>query len=399
MWDFLHKLLTSDFMPHGNCYRWSPEIVWLHVISDSLVALAYYSIPITLLYFVRKRRDIPYRWMFIMFGAFIVACGTTHLMEVWTVWHGTYRLAGVVKAVTAVLSIGTAILLVKLIPEALTLRSPTELAGLNQNLEREVRQRSRAEDALRIANDGLEHRVQERTQELATINQALQNEIADRKRAEELAVTRLREKDLLLQEVNHRVKNNLQLVSSLLRLQLANVRNPEVMGLLTESQHRIQSMALVHEQLYKSKDFSHIDFGDYLRLLTSNLLSSFGTNPDKIQLKMELADVLLSLDVAIPCALIVNELVSNSLKYAFPEGRKGEIRIALSCDPGGKIVLAASDNGIGLPPSVNPRRTETLGLQLVNTLTMQLRGTLDVRSETGVHYTITFPPPKPKPPA
>ena len=115
---FVKNLFTSDFMPHGHCYLWQADIVWLNVISDVLITLAYYSIPITLAYFVRKRRDLPYPWMFLLFGGFIVACGTTHLMEVWTVWHGTYRLAGIIKAITAVLSIGTAILLVRLMPEA-----------------------------------------------------------------------------------------------------------------------------------------------------------------------------------------------------------------------------------------------------------------------------------------
>ena len=142
-------------MPHGHCYYWTPSVVWLNVVSDSLVALAYYSIPLTLFYFTRKLTDLPYRWIFFAFAAFIVACGTTHVMEIWTVWHGTYRLAGVIKAGTAVLSVGTAILLVWIIPQALTLRSPSELARLNAELEQEILRRSKAEVALREADERL----------------------------------------------------------------------------------------------------------------------------------------------------------------------------------------------------------------------------------------------------
>src|SRR5882757_4907655 len=118
--NFLESIFSpGDFMPHGYCYLWKPGLVWLHVISDSLITLAYFSIPFTLLYFIRKRRDLPFDWMFLCFGAFILACGTTHAMEVWTLWHGTYWLSGAIKAVTAIASVPTAILLVQLVPQAL----------------------------------------------------------------------------------------------------------------------------------------------------------------------------------------------------------------------------------------------------------------------------------------
>src|SRR5947209_1701565 len=145
MIEFLKHLFDSDFMGHGYCYLWKPEIVWLHVVSDVLITLAYYSIPVTLVYFVRKRRDLPFNWMFLMFGVFILGCGTTHAMEVWTVWHGTYRLAGMVKLLTAGLSVGTAVALVPLIPKALALPSPTQLEAVNRELEQEVRNRGSAE--------------------------------------------------------------------------------------------------------------------------------------------------------------------------------------------------------------------------------------------------------------
>jgi signal transduction histidine kinase len=155
MFDFLKNLFASDFMAHGYCYLWRPEIVWLHIGSDVLITLAYYSIPITLLYFVRKRRDVPFHWMFIMFGAFIWGCGTTHMMEVWTVWHGTYRLAGVIKVITAGLSVSTAIALVPMMPKALALPSPARLVAANLELEQEVRGREQAEAELRRSYEQL----------------------------------------------------------------------------------------------------------------------------------------------------------------------------------------------------------------------------------------------------
>ena len=149
MLDFLRRLFASDFMPHGYCYLWRPEIVWLHVGSDALITLAYYSIPVILVYFVRKRRDLPFNWMFIMFGAFILACGTTHMMEVWTIWHGMYRLAGIIKLITAGLSASTAVALVPLMPKALALPSPARLAAANRKLEEEMRGREQAEEQQR----------------------------------------------------------------------------------------------------------------------------------------------------------------------------------------------------------------------------------------------------------
>jgi two-component system, NtrC family, sensor kinase len=132
MKEWLLKIFSSDFAPHGYCYLWNPQIVWLHALSDSVIALAYYLIPVTLIYFVRRRRDLPFHWMFIMFGVFIFGCGTTHLMEVWTLWHGTYRLAGIIKALTAIASVATAALLVPLIPQALALPSPAQLRQAEQ---------------------------------------------------------------------------------------------------------------------------------------------------------------------------------------------------------------------------------------------------------------------------
>src|ERR1017187_6498504 len=185
MLEFLTNLFSSDFMGHGYCYLWQPGIVWLHAISDTMIALSYYVIPFALVYFVRKRRDLPFHWMFLMFGIFIFGCGTTHLMEVWTLWHGTYRLAGVIKAITAVSSVATAALFVHLVPDAVVLPSPAQLRAANEELEGEILERRRVELALHKAYDEVENMVRARTAELARTNEQLQAEIVERKRAEE----------------------------------------------------------------------------------------------------------------------------------------------------------------------------------------------------------------------
>jgi len=176
--EFLKRLISSDFLPHGTCYLWDPRIVWLHVISDSLITVAYYCIPLALVYLVRKRRDLPFNWIFWMFGLFILGCGTTHLMEVWTVWHGTYLLSGVVKAFTAAISVVTAVMLVPLIPKAVALPGPGQLRAINQELKHQAAERAQREQELIQLTQELELRIQNRTVELESINRSLENEIA-----------------------------------------------------------------------------------------------------------------------------------------------------------------------------------------------------------------------------
>ncbi|HEX3764302.1 MAG TPA: ATP-binding protein [Kofleriaceae bacterium] len=162
--EFLKQLVSSEgFMPHGHCYLWRPALVWLHVLSDALITLAYTSIPFTLIYFARRRRDLPFEWMFLCFGVFIIACGATHALEIWTLWTPTYWLSGLVKAITAAASLPTAVLLIKLVPRALAVPSPQQLARAhhelqraNESLERRLAERDRAEHALRAAKDAAE---------------------------------------------------------------------------------------------------------------------------------------------------------------------------------------------------------------------------------------------------
>jgi two-component system, NtrC family, sensor kinase len=164
----LFELFFADglFIPHGHCYLWKPGLVWLHIVSDSLIALAYYSIPITIFYFVEKREDLPFKWILLLFGTFIVSCGTTHVLEVWTLWHPTYWLSGFIKFLTACVSIYTAIALIPIIPKALALPSPAQLETANCQLQAEINERKLAEAALIQAKEELEVRVSERTAEL-----------------------------------------------------------------------------------------------------------------------------------------------------------------------------------------------------------------------------------------
>ncbi|WP_292742682.1 hybrid sensor histidine kinase/response regulator [Nostoc sp. NMS4] len=176
-------LFTSEtFIPHGHCYLWQTNLVWLHILSDSLIALAYYSIPATLFYFVRKRQDLPFDWIFLLFSAFIVACGTTHLIEIWTLWHPTYWLSGFVKAITATISLITAIKLVSLVPQALAFSSPAQLEQANQELQTQITERLRVEKELLKYQNDLEEMVAVRTNEITKTNEQLQQEILERQR-------------------------------------------------------------------------------------------------------------------------------------------------------------------------------------------------------------------------
>ncbi|MGH9538037.1 MAG: PAS domain-containing sensor histidine kinase, partial [Terriglobales bacterium] len=167
--EFFKRLLSPDFMPHGYCYMWDPGIVWLHVISDSLITLSYYCIPVALIYIARKRGDLPFNRVFWMFGAFILACGTSHLMEVWDVWHASYLLAGVIKAGTAGVSVVTTVMLVPLIPKIVALPSPSRLQAVNFELHRQMAARKQAQSDLESLNLTLEQRVAERTATLNTL--------------------------------------------------------------------------------------------------------------------------------------------------------------------------------------------------------------------------------------
>ncbi len=215
-------------------------------------------------------------------------------------------------------------------------------------------------------------------------------DVTDRIQAEENMKVSLQEKEVLLREIHHRVKNNMQIISSLLRLQSRTVKDAKIVEKFKESQNRIRSMALIHEKLYQTEDLTRINFAQYIRSLTVHLFHTYKVNPNIIRMVTEMKNVFLDINKAIPCGLVLNELVSNSLKHAFPDNKKGEIRVKLFTTKQGKNKLVVSDNGIGLPLTVNLREPETLGLQLVVDLVKQVDGTIRLERTSGTSVYITF---------
>jgi PAS domain S-box-containing protein len=218
-------------------------------------------------------------------------------------------------------------------------------------------------------------------------------DVTERKRAEEQLRASLREKEVLLKEIHHRVKNNLQVISSLLSLKAGTIKDRETLQIFKECQSRVRSMALLHEKLYQSGDLASIDFSAYVRELAATLFGSYGVEPGNISLEVCAPGILLGIDSAVPCGLIVNELVSNCLKHAFPGGRPGEIRIELvrrDDNNLNKLVLRVSDNGVGLPEDIDFENLGSLGLRIVRTLTEQLNGALEFDNSGGTQFTISF---------
>jgi len=219
-------------------------------------------------------------------------------------------------------------------------------------------------------------------------------DISDRKKAEVNLQRSVKEKEILLREVHHRVKNNMQVISGLIELQAAQIQDPRIRGLFFESQNRIRTMALIHEILYRSNDYAHINFSKYLNELITYLLESYGRSRDDIVIDTRLNVTYLSLDLAIPCGLMANELISNCLKHAFPNGRKGHIMVTLSQsqDQKKEFRLSVSDDGIGFPPNLDLKKATSFGLQVINGIaTHQMRGTVEVVRQPGTTVVITFP--------
>lgn len=214
-------------------------------------------------------------------------------------------------------------------------------------------------------------------------------DITEKKRAEEQIKTSAKEKEILLREIHHRVKNNLQIISSLLNLQAEHIKDSQYTEMLKDSRHRIRSMALIHEKLYQSENLARIDFSEYITSLVTGLAWSYRGGGGNVAVKTEVEDIAVGIDTAIPCGLIINELVSNALKHAFPDDKKGEILVRV-CSVNGTIELTVKDNGVGIP-DIDFRKTESLGLDLVTTLAeQQLGGEITLDRTEGTAFTITF---------
>jgi PAS domain S-box-containing protein len=215
-------------------------------------------------------------------------------------------------------------------------------------------------------------------------------DITDRKMAEEKLKASLKEKEVLLREIHHRVKNNLQIISSLLNLQSRHIKDEPSLDMFQESRNRVRSMALVHEKLYRSGDLAKIDISEYIQSLANHLFVSYGVNSSSIELNVEVKDVYMDINTSIPCGLIINELVANSLKHAFLGRKKGKIRIFLQSENKSQFRLVVSDDGVGLPGSLDVSKNESLGLQLVTMLIEQLHGTLTIDRNHGTSFEIVF---------
>jgi len=244
-----------------------------------------------------------------------------------------------------------------------------ELSDLGNNINTMLERLEESQEEIKAARDQFEERVEERTQELSTT---------------------LGEKEVLLKEIHHRVKNNLQVISSLLYHQ-SQYTNEKTKELFQKSQDRVKSMALIHESLYSSKDFSIIDFAQYIKKLTNHLKTTYiQMHSNSIDINTDIQNVSLNMETALPCGLIVNELVTNSLKHAFPNGNKGNIIVNMTVDDDSKYRLTISDNGIGLPKDINITNLKSLGLKLAKRLSEQLEGTFDIDLSNGTTFNITF---------
>lgn len=426
----LASLFSRDaFMAHGICLVWRPELLWLHGLSDLLTALAYYSIPFALAVFAWKRRDLKFRWMFLLFGAFILACGTTHLMALWTLWVPDYGAQGVVKAVTAAVSVATAVLLWPLIPRALALPGPSHLEAINARLRGEVAEREAVERKVRSLNRDLERRVTDRTAELsranaqlAALNRDLRTEIETRKRieadlrqAKERAEEADRGKSRFMAAASHDLRQPVQalvfLIEAVARRQSGA---PEVAGLLDHMRSSVDGLQRLLDSLL---DLSRLDagaieahprpvpLGELLARLTKEYLPL--AEAKGLHLRHVPTSALGETDPAL-LERIVRNLIENALRYTGTGG------IVVGCrrrgrGKGGQVTVEVADSGVGVPedqrdaifqefyqvgnPERDRRKGLGLGLSIVRRLAAILGHAVAVTSRPGhgSRFSVTLP--------
>jgi two-component sensor histidine kinase len=378
VWDWL--LNPAGLTAHGFCLSWAPGLVALHAVSDAITGLAYFSVSASLAYFVQRRRVQEYGWVFYLFVGFILACGATHLMSIVTLWLPVYGIEGVIKAITALASLGTAIILWTLMPKLLALPSPAQLQRVNQELQANIAEKESAhalledsEARIRAINIDLERRVAEKTAELTASNRQL--------------ATSLQHRDTLIREVYHRVKNNLQTVDALIASQSRRLEDATARKALHDLRQRVYAIGLVHQQLMDSNDLKTFDIAPFLENLTHNLVEA--GFQQGVEMTVRSIPLAVGFDFAIPLGLLVTELVTNSLKHAFPDG-VGKIAVVLEQNDDGKLTLIVSDNGVGqtgaesFPYGTSPGR----GINIITGLVNQLKGSLVMSGEKGTHTEI-----------
>ena len=525
-------LNPSGLTPHGFCLTWAPGLLWLHTTSDAIIALAYFSIPLVLVRVVLQKPDLAYHWVAYLFGAFILACGMTHVMSIYTLWVPAYGVEGLIKLVTALLSIATAVILWPLAPRVVALPTPSDLQELNARLSDTVVNQARtaallreSEARVRGVNAELERRVVERTADLSAANARLVEALAERTAAEtalresearlRLAVdgaqlgvwemdfaanrgrldaraaamsgvdlpadvwvaldgpefaewverihpddfaarneavralregtrdtvhmeyraqtadgawvslthwraavahdpetgkptravglildtterarveadlrTALTQRDLLLREVYHRVKNNLQIVDGLLMLNARSLSDRGAIQVIEGLRSRIYALGLVHAQLMASKNLETFDIAPFLNELAQNIVAGAGDH--EVRLEVDACPLEVNLDFAVPVGLLVTELVTNSLKHAFPD-RAGLIRVQLARGRAGSVVLTVADNG---PGGGGSDLKTGIGTSIVAGLVRQISGELSIDSRKGRTTVITMPRPE-----
>jgi two-component sensor histidine kinase len=401
LWNWL--LNPSGLTAHGFCLSWAPGLIAVHAGSDAVIGLAYYSIPLAIAVVVRERKDLEFRWVAYLFAAFILACGATHMLSILTLWVPAYGIEGLVKVVTAALSIATSALLWPLIPKVLALPSQGQLRALNAELSSRIHEQEHtaallreSEAQVRAANTDLERRVAERTGALEAINAELVEALAARTRAEAdlLAAKRsleetvaqrsaaLDQRDLLLREVYHRVKNNLQMIDSLVVMRARQLADPQAASALQSLRNRIYALGLVHQQLMDSADLRTFDIAPFLHELSRNIIDAGASG--EIALNVEACALEVGLDFAIPLGLLVTELLTNSLKHAFPN-QKGAISVELDRIDQGEVVLVVADNGVGVGEVTPAEATPAgLGQRIIAGLVAQLQGSMTADGANGM---------------
>jgi PAS domain S-box-containing protein len=471
-WALEQLFSTAGFPARWVCGRWTPLHGWLHIAADMAVFSAYAAIPVALVYFVRKRRDVPFLPIFWLFAAFILACGVGHLVDASVFWRPHYRLLTGIKLFTAVVSWLTVVGLVRVIPKALALQqserrfalavqgssdglwdadllrdesffserfcemlgySQSELApralmwselvhpddraatyeaialhlelGVALDVETRLLTKAGAPRWFRLRGQAIWNDRGQATrmagsltdisadkaaaQAIESVNAMLDQRVQER--TAELSAM-LREREVLLREIHHRVKNNLQVISSLINLQRVRLPLSADSEALRQCQARVLTIARVHELLYRAHDAARIPLAEYIKSLVAGIDDMAALTP-RVHIETDIDDVSLSVESGVPCGLILNELITNALKHGFVGERRGTIKVRVRRVLGSELALEVSDDGVGLPTNFDPSRSASLGLTITRLLAHQLRGELEVVRSHDTMFRVQFPAP------